>query len=159
MFMPISHPWSAPRSSAIASKKGGTQTREQCSPSWAVVHCGRRHGDGGRCASEPPRSCLSLNRLRTRSSRGGLCRACVRAEAATVVEQQPGRERPPLPPPGPRPGPVLTGVAHAPAACLVCPDKVVRARTIQKTHREFRNRQSDGNAKHVETVAAVVHVS
>jgi hypothetical protein len=35
---------------------------------------------------------------------------------------------------------------------------VVRARTIQKNHREFRKRQSEGNAKHVQTVAAVVYV-
>jgi hypothetical protein len=135
MSMPISHPWLARRRSVIARSVGGQHVREQLSPSWdprgwTDVRESRRGP-----ASELSRRWLLVNRLRTLNSRGGLCRACVRAEGATVVEQQPGRERPPLPPPGPRPGPVMTGVAHAPAACLVCPDRVVRARTIQKTHR------------------------
>ena len=158
MSMPISHLWSARRNSGVARKVGGTQTREECSPSWRLRGwSGAIEGRRG-CASEVSRRWLLVNGLRTLNSRGGLCRACVRGGGATKVKQQPGRERPPLPPPGPGPEGVLTGVAHTPAACPVCPDKVVRARTIQKTHREFRNRQSDGNAKHVETVAAVVHV-
>ena len=36
MFMPISHPWLAPRSPRIAGTEGGTQTREERSPSWCA---------------------------------------------------------------------------------------------------------------------------
>ena len=36
MSMPISHPWSAPRSPRIAGTEGGTQTREERSPSWSA---------------------------------------------------------------------------------------------------------------------------
>ena len=61
-------------------------------------------------------------------------------------------------PPDPVPGPSTMGVAHAPAACLVCPDEVVRARAIDGTRCESRNRHSDGHAQHVETVAAIVHI-
>jgi hypothetical protein len=158
MSMPISHPWLARRRPVSARRVGGQRIREQLSPSWGLRGWSDVRESRRGPATELSRRWLLVNRLRTLNSRGGLCRACVRGGGATTVMQQPGRERPPLPPPGPGPEGVLTGVAHAPAACPVCPDKVVRARTIQKTHREFRNRQSDGNAKHVETVAAVVHV-
>jgi hypothetical protein len=158
MSMPISHPWSARRNSPVSRKVGGTQTREQCSPSWCRAPSAEARKDHGGCASELSRRWLPLNGLRRLNSRGGLCRACMRCGAASRLEPQPGRERPPLPPPGPGPEPVLTGVAHAPAACLVCPDEVVRARAIDKTRRESRNRQSDGRAQHVETVAAIVHI-
>jgi hypothetical protein len=129
---------------------GGTQTREQCSPSWGVAQSSDAREDHRGYESELSYRSLSLNRLRTPNSRGDLCRACVRGGTTTTVEQQPGRERPPLPPPGPGPEPGLTGVVHAPAACLVCPDEVVRARGIHKTRRESRNKQSDGHAQHFE---------
>ena len=36
MSMPISHPWLAPRSLRIGRREGGTQTREERSPSWCA---------------------------------------------------------------------------------------------------------------------------
>jgi hypothetical protein len=74
------------------------------------------------------------------------------------TSRQPGRERPRSGCPRLRPTAGRAWVAHAPAACLVCPDEVVRARAIDGTRCEYRNRQSDGHAQHVETVAAVVHI-
>ena len=158
MSMPISHPWLARRSSANARREGGQQVREQLSPSWLRAQAGDRCHAGTVCASGLPRRVLSLKELRPWNSRGVFCRACANGAGPSAAKWQPGRERPPLPPSGPGPEPVVTGVAHAPAACLVCPDEVVRARAIHKTGREFPNRQSDGHVQHVEIVAAVVHV-
>lgn len=158
MSTPISHPWLARRNSANARKEGEQQVREQLSPSWlraqAADSCqARTVGASGLS----PRL-LSLKELWPCNSRGVFCRACVGGGGSSAAKWQSGRERPPLPPPGPGPGPVLTGVAHAPAACLACPDEVVRARTIHKTRREARNSHSDGRAQRLETVTAVVHV-
>ena len=53
MFMPISHPWLAPRSPRIAGTEGGTQTREERSPSWCAQQgrrsARRRHVAVGAC--------------------------------------------------------------------------------------------------------------
>jgi len=158
MFMPISHPWLAPLSPRIAGTEGGTQTREERSPSWGLGEAREQRGARGVCETEMFRRLLWGRKLRTRNSRGVLCRAWVRRQSATAVEREPGRERPPLPPPEPGPEPFREGVVHAPAACLVCPDEVVRARAIDGTRCEYRNRQSDGHAQYVETVAAIVHI-
>src|SRR5262245_4634331 len=144
MSMLISHPWLARLSSAIAPKEGGQQVREQLSPSWLRTLA----GDGRQArtvrAGGLLRGALSLKQLRPWCSRGVFCRACVRRGGPSAVKWQPGRERPPLPPPGPGPGPILTGVAHAPAACLVCPDQVVRERTIHTTRCESSSSQPHG---------------
>ena len=158
MFMPISHPWLAPRSPRIAGTEGGTQTREERSPSWCAQQGPVALDDGTWRSERVSRMLLKASELVTPRSRGVFCRALVRRESATTVEREPGRERPPLPPPEPGPGPCRAGVVHAPAACLVCPDEVVRARAIDGTRCEYRNRQSDGHAQYVETVAAIVHI-
>jgi hypothetical protein len=158
MFMPISHPWLAPRSPRIAGTEGGTQTREERSPSWCAQQVAVALDDRWWRSDRGSRMLLKASELATPRSRGVLCRAWVRRQSATTVEREPGRERPPLPPPGPGPGPCGGGVVHAPAACLVCPDEVVRARAIDGTRCEYRNRQSDGHAQYVETVAAIVHI-
>lgn len=144
---------------------GGTQTREECSPSWGLEQSSDARKDHRGYLNELSRRWLSLNGLRTTNPRGGVCRACVRGGAETTVEQQPGRERPPLPPPGPGPEPSQTGVAHAPATCLVCPDEVVRiVRTKWSAHAPSTRHVaspaigSPMDSQHVETVAAVVHV-
>jgi hypothetical protein len=158
MSMPTSHPWLAPHSLRIGRREGGTQTREERSPSWCADEGIALMDDRGWWLESVMRKLLTAGRLLTPRSRGVLCRAWVRDQPSTTVDGQPGRERPPLPPPGPGPEPSTTGVAHAPAACLVCPDEVVRARAIDMTCRVSWNSQSDGRALHVETVAAVVHV-
>ena len=158
MFMPISHPWLAPRSPRIAGTEGGTQTREERSPSWCAQQVAVALDDRRWRSDRGSRMSLKASELVTPISRGVLCRACVRRQSATTVEREPGRERPPLPPPEPGPEPFRAGVVHAPAACFVCPDEVVRARAIDGTRCEYRNRQSDGHAQHVETVAAIVHI-
>ena len=158
MFMPISHPWLAPRSPRIAGTEGGTQTREQRSPSRCAQQVAVALDDRRWWSDSGSRMLLKASELVTPISRGVLCRACVRRQSATTVEREPGRERPPLPPPEPGPGPCRAGVVHAPAACLVCPDEVVRARAIDGTRCKYRNRQFDGHAQYVDTVAAVVHI-
>ena len=158
MFMPISHPWLAPPSPGIAGTEGGTQTREERSPSWCAHEGPALMDDRGWWRESLSRKLLRAGGLLTPRSRGVLCRAWVRRQSATTVEREPGRERPPLPPPEPGPGPCRAGVVHAPAACLVCPDEVVRARGIDGPRCEYRNRQSDGHAQYVETVAAIVHI-
>ena len=174
MFMPISHPWLAPRSPRIAGTEGGTQTREERSPSWCAQQVAVALDDRWWRSDRGSRMLLKASELATPRSRGVLCRAWVRRQSATTVEREPGGGRPPQapppprppprrvggvgPPPEPGPGPCRAGVVHAPAACLVCPDEVVRARAIDGTRCEYRNRQSDGHAQYVETVAAIVHI-
>jgi len=158
MSMPISHPWLAPLSLHIVRRKGGTQTREERSPSWCAQQGPVALDDGTWRSDRVSRMLLKASELVTPRSRGVLCRAWLCDEARTAAKRQSGRERPRLPPPGPGPGPSTMGVAHAPAACLVCPDEVVRARAIDGTRCEYRNRHSDGHAQHVETVAAIVHI-
>ncbi len=92
------------RNSRVSRKVGGTQTRQQCSPSWCLAQRWDVDKSRSGCARGLPRMSLSVNRLRTGYSRGAFCRACVRGGAATTAEQQPGRERPPLPPPRSGPG-------------------------------------------------------
>jgi hypothetical protein len=98
MSMPISHPWSARRSSAGAPKEGGQRVREQLSPSW--LRAQTTDGCPARTAraSVLLRRSLSLKELRSWNSRGVLCRACVRGDGPSAAKWQPGRERPPLPP-------------------------------------------------------------
>ena len=75
MFMPISHPWLAPRSPRIAGTEGGTQTREERSPSWCAQQ-GPVALDDGRWRSERvSRMLLKASELVTPRSRGVLCRA------------------------------------------------------------------------------------
>ena len=158
MSMPIFHPWLARRNSEIPRTEGGRRGREEWSPSWGLGEAAERREGRGIWEREMFRTLLWAKKLRTRNSRGVLCRAWLCDEARTAAKRQSGRERPRLPPPGPGPGPSTMGVAHAPAACLVCPDEVVRARAIDGTRCEYRNRHSDGHAQHVETVAAIVHI-
>ena len=117
MFMPISHPWLAPRSPRIAGTEGGPQTREERSPSWCADEAPALIDDGGRWRESVPRKLLRAGSLLTPRSRGVLCRACVRRQSATTVNREPGRERPPLPPPEPGPGPRSVRVAHARDGC------------------------------------------
>ena len=133
MSMPISHPWLAPRNRRINRREGGTQTREERSPTWCAEEGPALMDDCGWWRESVPRKLLRPGGLLTPRSRGVLCRAWVRDERATTVDGQPGRERPPLPPPGPGPGPCREGVAHAPAACLVRPDKRDRALVVKRT--------------------------
>src|SRR6266540_5944544 len=152
--MPTFHPWLARRSWEIPRREGGPQDREEWSPSWVLGEARERRDATGVRERAMLRTLLWAKKLLPRNSRGVLCRACMCDEARRAAKWQPGRERPPLAPPGPGPGPSTTGVAHAPAACLVCPDEVVRARAIFGARGEYRNTQSDGHAQHVETVAA-----
>lgn len=133
MSMPISHPWLAPRSPRIAGTDGGTQTREERSPSWCTQPGPVALTDRTWRSDPVSRMLLNASELLAPKSRGVLCRASLRRQSASTEERQPGRERPPLPPPGPGPGPCREGVAHAPAACLVCPDKLVRAHVVDTT--------------------------
>ena len=133
MSMPISHPWLALRNLRIGRREGGTQTREERSPSWCADEAPALIDDGGWWRESVPRKLLRPGGLLTPRSRGVLCRACVWDEARSAGRWQPGRERPPLPPPGPGPGPCREGVAHAPAACLVRPDKRDRALVVDRT--------------------------
>jgi len=133
MSMPISHPLLAPRNLRIGRREGGTQTREERSPSWCGDEGHALMNDRGWWRERVPRKLLRAGRLLTPESRGVSCRAWVRDQPATTVGEQPGRERPPLPPPGPGPGPYREGVAHAPAACLVRPDKRDRALVVDRT--------------------------
>ena len=133
MFMPISHPWLAPRSPRIAGTEGGTQTREERSPSWCAQQGPVPLADRRWRPAPVSRMLLKASELLTPRSRGVLCRAWVRRQLATTVERQRGRERPPLPPPEPGPGPCRAGVVHAPAACLVRPDKRDRALVLDTT--------------------------
>lgn len=133
MFMPISHPWLAPRSPRIAGTEGGTQTREERSPSWCAQQVAVALDDGRWRSERVSRMLLKASELVTPRSRGVLCRAWVRRQSATTVEREPGRERPPLPPPEPGPGPCRAGVVHAPAACLIRPDRRDRAHVVDTT--------------------------
>ena len=133
MSMPISHPWLAPRSLQIVRREGGTQTREERSPSWCGDEGSAQMDERGCWRDSLSRKLLGASGLLAPRSRGVLCRAWVRDEPATTVNGQPGRERPPLPPPRPGPGPRREGVAHAPAACLVRPDKRDRALVLDTT--------------------------
>jgi hypothetical protein len=133
MSMPTSHPWLAPHSLRIGRREGGTQTREERSPSWCADEGIALMDDRGWWLESVMRKLLTAGRLLTPRSRGVLCRAWVRDQPSTTVDGQPGRERPPLPPPGPGPGPCREGVAHAPASCLVRPDKRDRALVVDTT--------------------------
>ena len=133
MSMPISHPWLAPRNLRINRREGGTQTREERSPSWCADEGPALMDDRGWWRESVPRKLLRAGGLLTPISRGVLCRAWVRDQPATTVGGQPGRERPPLPPPEPGPGPCRAGVVHAPAACLIRPDRRYRAQVINTT--------------------------
>ena len=133
MFMPISHPWLAPRSPRIAGTEGGTQTREERSPSWCAQQAPVALDDGTWRSERVSRMLLKASELATPRSRGVLCRAWVRRQSATTVEREPGRERPPLPPPEPGPEPCRAGVVHAPAACLIRPDRRDRAHVVDRT--------------------------
>src|SRR5690349_19819358 len=133
MSMLISRPWLARRSLRIGRREGGTQTREERSPSWCAHEGLALMYDRGRWRAVLPRKLLRASELFTPRSRGVFCRAWVLDQRGTTVDGQPGRERPPLPPPGPGPGPCPEGVAHAPAACLVRPDKQDRALGVDRT--------------------------
>jgi len=133
MSMPISHPWLAPHSLQIVRREGGTQTGEERSPFWCPDEGSALMDERGWRRGSVSRKLLGASGLLAARSRGVLCRAWVRDEPATTVNGQPGRERPPLPPPGPGPGPCREGVAHAPAACLVRPDKRDRALVVDRT--------------------------
>ena len=133
MSMPISHPWLAPRSLRIGRREGGTQPREERSPSWCADEGSALMEERGWWRDSLSRKLLVASGLLAPRPRGVLCRAWVRDEPATTVNGQPGRERPPLPPPRPGPGPRREGVAHAPAACLVRPDKRDRALVVDTT--------------------------
>jgi hypothetical protein len=76
---------------------------------------------------------LTVSELRALISRGVFCRALVQGQPGTTVQRVPGRERPPLPPPEVGPEPFREGVAHAPAACLIRPDKRDRALVVDTT--------------------------
>src|SRR5215204_3640237 len=131
--MPIFHPWLARRKSEIPRTEGGRRGREEWSPFWGLGEAGERREAMGVCERETFRKLLWVRQLLTGNSRGVLCRACVCDEARSAERWQPGRERPPLPPPGPGPGPCREGVAHAPAACLVRPDRRDRALVVDTT--------------------------
>ena len=133
MFMPISHPWLARRSLRIGRWEGGTQTREERSPSWCAQQGPVALDDGTWRSERVSRMLLKASELGTPRSRGVLCRAWVRRQSATTVEREPGRERPPLPPPEPGPEPFREGVVHAPAACLIRPDRRDRAHVVDTT--------------------------
>jgi|SRR5687768_8953294 hypothetical protein len=152
MFMPISHPWLAPRSPRIAGTEGGTQTREERSPSWCAQQGPVALADRRWRPAPVSRMLLKASELLTPRSRGVLCRAWVRRQLATTVERQRGRERPPLPPPEPGPEPCREGVVHAPAACLIRPDKQVLARVVNTTPCRSRNRQPARRAPRLEMV-------
>lgn len=109
MFMPISHPWLAPRSLRIAGMEGGTQTREERSPSWCAQQGPVALDDGKWRSERVSRMLLKASEMVTPRSRGVLCRAWVRRQSATTVEREPGRERPLCHPPNPVPGPVGRG--------------------------------------------------
>ena len=156
MFMPISHPWLAPRSPRIAGTEGGTQTREERSPSWCAQQVAVALDDRRWRSERVSRMLLKGSELVTPRSRGVLCRACVRRQSATIVKREPGRERPPLPPPEPGPEPCRAGVVHAPAACLVCPDRRVRARAVDTTRCSFATGSPIRRALRVENGAATV---
>jgi hypothetical protein len=133
MSMRISHPWLARLSLRIGQTEGGTQTRDECSPSRCppqaavVLSCPEELRESGSPMS------LRASTLCALCSRGAFCRALVQQQPRTAAQSQPGRERPPLPPPGPGPGPFNQGVAHAPAACLARPDKRDRALVVDTT--------------------------
>jgi hypothetical protein len=112
---------------------GGRQGREELSPSWVPGGADERPEPMAVCGSEMSRKSLWVAGLLTQNSRGVLCRACVCDEGPSAAKWQPGRERPPLPPPGHGPEPFRQGVAHAPAACLVCPDERDRAVVVDTT--------------------------
>jgi hypothetical protein len=152
MFMPISHPWLAPRSPRIAGTEGGTQTREERSPSWCAQQVAVALDDRWWRSDRGSRMLLKASELATPRSRGVLCRAWVRRQSATTVEREPGRERPPLPPPEPGPEPCREGVVHAPAACLIRPDKQVLARVVNTTPCRSRNWQPARRAPRLEMV-------
>src|SRR5689334_930592 len=130
MFMPISHPWLARPSLRFGRRRGGTQTREQRSPSWCAARAAALALLRDRLRQRRPSICLSASELQPLISRGVFCRACVQRQPGTTVERGPGRERPPLPPPEGGPEPCREGVAHAPAACLVHPDRRDRALAV-----------------------------
>ncbi len=133
MCMPISRPWLAPLSARIVRTEGGTQTREECSPSCCAQQGFVALADRGWRSDLVFRMSLKVSELSAPRSRGVLCRACVRRQSAMTSERQPGRERPPLPPPEPGPEPCREGVVHAPAAYLIRPDKRDRALVVETT--------------------------
>ena len=114
MSMPISHPWLARRSDR--PKGGGTQTREERSPSWCADEGSALMDERGWRRDSLSRKLLGASGLLAARSRGVLCRAWVRDEPATTVNGQPGRERPPLPPPDPVPG--LVGGGRSRPGCV-----------------------------------------
>ena len=153
MSMSISPPWLARRNSATLREKGGPQVPDEWAPSRLLVPALDVRGRTGQWARERRRRWLSLKELRIANSRGVFCRACVRTESSTAAKWQSGRERPPLPPPGPGPEQSLTGVAHAPAACLVCPDERVLARVVDTTLCRSCIGQPARRAQRIEAVA------
>lgn len=88
---------------------GGRQGREYWSPSWVLGEADEGPEPMGVCGSEMSRKLLWVAKLWTQNSRGVLCRACVCDEAWPAAKWQPGRERPPLPPPDPVPSPFGRG--------------------------------------------------
>src|SRR3954462_15280266 len=133
MCMLISHLWLALRSARIVRMEGGTQTREECSPSGCARQGVLALAGRGWRSDLVSRMLLKPSELLTPRSRGVLCRACVRRQSPMTQERQPGRERPPLPPPEPGPEPCREGVVHAPAAYLIRPDRRDRAHVVAAT--------------------------
>jgi len=155
MSMPISHPWLAPRSLRIARTEGGTQTREECSPSLDLLMATVAAGTSDASTADVCCRLLIMRQLRTHKPRGVLCRASDYGESANTVVRQPGRERPPLPPPEPGPEPCSKGVAHAPAACLVRPDEWAFAHVVDTTRCRTHSRPPARRAQRLEAVTTV----
>src|ERR671934_3167601 len=83
---------------------------------------------------------LSYTRLQD-ALRAAVCAArAAGCHSRISVGRQPGRERPRIGCPRLRPTAVPRGVAHAPAACLVCPDARTLALVVGTTQCWFRKR-------------------
>src|SRR3954453_7339064 len=121
MCMLISHLWLALRSARIVRMEGGTQTREECSPSGCVRQGVLALAGRGWRSDLVSRMLLKPSELLTARSRGDLGRAGVPRRSPTPQERRPGRHLPPLPPPERGPEPCREGVVHAPAAYLIRP--------------------------------------
>ena len=125
--MPISHPWLARRELGDAANGGGDgQRRSSGPPAWGLGEAGERRGDERYARHE---TCgpgvVGEASCGDGESRGVFCRARGGMTAGRSEIGEPGRERPPCSPLS-DPLPARSeGVAHAPAACLVCPDEVV----------------------------------
>ena len=107
--VPLGPPPDVPRcvgadSLQIVRREGGTQTREERSPSWCADEGFDLMDERGWLPESLSRKLLGASGLLAQRSRGVLCRAWVRDQPATTVNGQPGRERPPLPPPDHGPG-------------------------------------------------------